>query len=214
MDDNRLHEVLATLVKEISALKVATQDNAAIQTQHSADIRNLASGVATTRHALDPEVLGKHVSNHIDDFLGEQVGLLAKAIAINHNAAKQTIDLAERLSHANVDTETANRELRQITSRIEARAGRSKWDFAVLAAGMVIAAALAGGGAYFYTKANIEDDNFARAVQRITHYKDATWCKIAQGQVVSANDESKHCAIHMPEYQGSEDGVSSDGNGQ
>ncbi len=60
MDDNRLREVLAVLVEEIGALKVAAQDNAAIQTQHSADIRNLAAGIATTRRALDPEALGQH----------------------------------------------------------------------------------------------------------------------------------------------------------
>ncbi|WP_323010299.1 hypothetical protein [Paracoccus sp. (in: a-proteobacteria)] len=33
MDDNKLREVLAVLVEEIGALKVAAQDNAAIQTQ-------------------------------------------------------------------------------------------------------------------------------------------------------------------------------------
>ncbi|MDT8326080.1 MAG: hypothetical protein RQ750_01665 [Roseovarius sp.] len=48
MDENRLSEVLAVLVEEIGAIKMAAQDNAAIQTQHSADIRNLAAEIAIT----------------------------------------------------------------------------------------------------------------------------------------------------------------------
>ena len=138
--------------KELGILKTNATNIAAHKTRHTADIRDLASGLETTRRALDPKVLAEHVSNHIDAFLGEQVELLAKAVTINHKAAKQTIELAAKLSTATAQAETANNGLRKIAARIEEHAERSKWDWAVLAAGMVVAALLAGGGAYFCAK--------------------------------------------------------------
>ena len=82
---------------------------------------------------------------------------------------------------------------------------RAKWDWVTLTAGMTIAALLAGGGAFHYAKANIVKDDFQRSVQLIAQDDDATWCKIAKGQIVTANDGSKHCAIHMPEFQTSKE---------
>lgn len=58
INDDKLREALTVQVEEAGALKIGTQDNAAVQTQHSADMRNLAAGIATTRRALDPEALG------------------------------------------------------------------------------------------------------------------------------------------------------------
>ena len=200
MDDDRLREVLTVLVEEIGALKVAVEDTSALHAQHSADIRNLASGVAATRRALDPEQLGKHVAAHIDGFLGEQVGLLAKAVKINHDAARQSTDLAAKLRDATAEAETANRGLRDIANRIEAHAGRSKWDWATLAAGMVIAALLAAAGAVYFNA------NFADAVRLIHNDDDAYWCNSAKGQTVKANDGSWFCAVGMPKYQIVEEG--------
>lgn len=79
-------------------------------------------------------------------------------------------------------------------------AERSKWDWVTLAAGMVVAAGLAGVGAFFYAKANIEKNDFSRSIQLISQDNDATWCGFANGQIVNANDSSKHCAIHMTNY--------------
>ena len=59
----------------------------------------------------------------------------------------------------------------------------------------------AGAGALFFAKANIEQDSFTQAVTRIAQDTDAGWCDIANGQIVNANDGSKHCAIHMPNHQ-------------
>jgi hypothetical protein len=186
---------------------VATQDNAAIQTQHSADIRNLAAGIATTRRALDPEALGKHVSNHIDDFLGEQVENLARAVTINHDAARQSADLAAKLKDATAEAETANRGLRQVASRIEAHAGRSKWDFAVLAAGMAVAALLAGTGAVYFTKQNLDTANFNDAIGLIRNDSRAFWCDRA-GVATPIQDATGgyFCPIRMPRYQPEEGG--------
>jgi hypothetical protein len=85
-------------------------------------------------------------------FPGEQVELLAKAVKVNHDAARQAAELAARFKDATAEAETANRGLRQIATRIEAHAGRSKWDFAVLAAGMAVAALLAGAGAVYIVR--------------------------------------------------------------
>lgn len=206
MDDNRLRDVLAVLVEEIGALKVVAQDSAAIQTQHSADIRNLAAGIATTRRALDPEALGKHVAKNNNAFLGEQVELLARAVRINHDAARQATELAAKLKDTTAEAETANRGLRQIASRIEANAGRSKWDFAVLAAGMAIAALLAGAGAVYFTKQNLDTANFQDAIGLIRNDARAFWCERA-GVATPIQDATGEyfCPIRMPRYQGGEE---------
>lgn len=87
-----------------------------------------------------------------------------------------------------------------LANRLEERDQRSKWDWVALTVGMAIAAALAGGGAFFAAKANIIANDFSRSVALIGQDDDARWCNLANGQIVSANDGSKHCAIHMPNY--------------
>lgn len=59
---------------------------------------------------------------------------------------------------------------------------------------------LAGGDAFYYAKANIVRNDFNRSVQLTTQDDDASWCRLANGAVVSANDGSKHSAINMPNY--------------
>ncbi|RRH71065.1 hypothetical protein [Falsigemmobacter faecalis] len=206
MDDNRLRDVLAVLVEEIGALKVAAQDSAAIQTQHSADIRNLAAGITATRRALDPEALGKHVAKNIDDFLGDQVELLARAVRINHDAARQAADLAAKLKDVTAEAETANRGLRSIATRIEAHAGRSKWDFAVLAAGMAVAALLAGAGAVYWTKQSLGKIGFQDAVQLIKNDRTSYWCGRAGSAKPIQDATGKYfCPVRMEGFQGGEE---------
>ena len=90
--------------------------------------------------------------------------------------------------------------LAAIARRLEERDQRSKWDWITLAAGMVVAAGLAGGCAFFYAKANIELDSFSQAVNRITQDTDAGWCDIANGQIINSQSGAKFCAVHMPNY--------------
>lgn len=153
-----------------------------------ADIRNLSSGLAATRQALDPEQLGKNVSKNIDSFLGKQVGNLAETVKANLDIADQNI-------------ETANNGLRNIASRIEAHAERSKWDFAVLAAGMAIAAILAGGGTVYFTKQQLDTANFQDAIGLIRNDDDAYWCKHAQASIIQDAGGKPFCAVSMPKYQ-------------
>jgi hypothetical protein len=162
----------------------------------------LSTGIATTRRALDPEALGKHVSNHIDDFLGEEVLNLAKAVKINHDAARQAADLAAKLKDAAAEAETANRGLRLIASRIEAHAERSKWDFAVLAAGMALAALLASAGAVYFTKQNLDTANFNDAIGLIRNDTRALWCERA-GVATPIQDATGgyFCPIRMEKHQ-------------
>ncbi|WP_413208469.1 hypothetical protein [Rhodospirillum sp. A1_3_36] len=62
--------------------------------------------------------------------------------------------------------------LNGLASRPEGRDARSKWDWVALAVGMVIAAVLAGRGAFFAAKANIKRNDFQRSIQLITQYDD------------------------------------------
>ncbi|MAZ20244.1 hypothetical protein [Roseovarius sp.] len=69
---------------------------------------------------------------------------------------------------------------------------------------MLVAAALAGAAGYFFAADRIRANDFNRSIQLIAQDNDATWCELANGQIVNANDGSKHCAIHMPKYQAPE----------
>ncbi|WP_417809659.1 hypothetical protein [Thioclava sp.] len=70
---------------------------------------------------------------------------------------------------------------------------------------MLVAVRLADGDACYFAKANIKRDDFCRSIQLISQDDDAGWCKIANGLTVKANDGSKHCAIHTPNYVASEE---------
>ena len=55
---------------------------------------------------------------------------------------------------------------------------------------MIVAAGHAGG-AYFYAKANIEQDSFTQAITRITQDTGAGWCDIANGQIIDSQSDVK-----------------------
>ncbi|WP_400088916.1 hypothetical protein [Yoonia sp. R78084] len=65
---------------------------------------------------------------------------------------------------------------------------------------MVVATLVAGGGSFYFAKANIKAEDFNRSVQLISQDENSGWCDLANGHVVNAHDGSKHCAIHMPDY--------------
>ncbi len=64
-----------------------------------------------------------------------------------------------------------------------------------------MAAILAGGGAFFAAKANIERDDFQRSVQLISQDDDASWCGFASAPIIQDRNGLSYCAIQMPEYQ-------------
>ena len=92
-----------------------------------------------------------------------------------------------------------------LASRLEDRDTRSKWDWVALAAGMIVAALLAGGGAFYYAKANIVRADFQRSIQLIAQDDDASWCRLANGQGVRGESGTQYCAIQMPEFQAEEE---------
>lgn len=118
----------------------------------------------------------------------------------NQNAARETNQAAKDLAAKLKTLDQESRVLAAIAQNLEERDTRSKWDWVTLAAGMIVAALLAGGGTFYFAKANIKAQDFNRSVQLIAQDDDASWCGIANGQIVNANDGSKHCAIHMPNY--------------
>lgn len=149
------------------------------------------AAIDTTRRALDPKALAEHVADNNDAFMGKSVQAFAKGIQLNHDAANANIgaardtaattkDLAAKL--AVLDQES--RRLASIAERLEERDTRSKWDWVTLATGMAVAAALAGGGAFYFAKANIERDDFSRSIQLISQDDNASWCRLANGQGV------------------------------
>lgn len=69
---------------------------------------------------------------------------------------------------------------------------------------MAVAAALAGGGAYFFAKAQIEAKDFDHAITFINHDKDDYWCKQAGSRPIQDNADNWFCPISMTGYQGEE----------
>jgi hypothetical protein len=92
-----------------------------------------------------------------------------------------------------------------MTDRIEAHAGRSKWDFATLAAGMAVAALLAGAGAVYFTKQQLDNANFNDAIGLIRNDSRAFWCDRAGASIVQDAGGKPFCAVSMPKYQGGEE---------
>ena len=62
MDDDKLREILTALLEEMRNSKVQISDVLAQRSEYAADIRDLKAAIDTTRRALDPKQLGKHVS--------------------------------------------------------------------------------------------------------------------------------------------------------
>ena len=65
---------------------------------------------------------------------------------------------------------------------------------------MLISAALAGGGAFYYAKASIEENDFNRSIQLIAQDNDAGWCKIANASIVQDNQGTHYCAVAMQNF--------------
>ena len=65
---------------------------------------------------------------------------------------------------------------------------------------VLVTVACAGGGDFYFAKTAIEKDDFRRSVQLIAQDDDASWCDLADGQIINNQLGAKFCAIHMPNY--------------
>lgn len=205
---DKITDVLAALIDETRQSKVMISDVIAQRTQYAADIKDLKAAIDTTRRALDPEQLGAHVADNIEELMGQSVQAFAKGIQLNHdasranqNAAQQTITAAKEITSKADKLDMESRVLASITNRLEERDKRSKWDWATLGCAMLVAAGLAGGGAFYFAADQIRTNDFDRSVHLIQNDDDAYWCSQADGQIINSQSGSKFCAIHMPNYQ-------------
>ncbi len=67
---------------------------------------------------------------------------------------------------------------------------------------MLISAALAGGGAVYFTKQELDTANFADAIGYIQNDDDAYWCQQrARAATFKSEQGNWYCAIAMPRYQ-------------
>ena len=212
MDDDKLREILTALLEEMRNSKVQISDVLAQRSEYAADIRDLKAAIDTTRRALDPKQLGKHVSDNMDEILGTAAKNFMQGAEANIKAAASTRQTANQIKEetqnlqqkiALFDRQASS--LTAITERLEERDARSKWDWITLAAGMVVAALLAGGGAVFFTKQQLDTANFYSAIRLIATDSDSFWCDKAKGQIVSSKSGDKHCAIYMPEFREQEE---------
>lgn len=71
----------------------------------------------------------------------------------------------------------------------------------MLAAGMAVAALLAGAGAVYFTKQNLDTANFNDAIGLIRNDTRAFWCERAQASIVQDAGGKPFCAVSMPRYQ-------------
>lgn len=126
---------------------------------------------------------------------GVELRMAQKLLDVADTAAKNIEDKTKKLDRE-------SRVLASITERLEERDQRSKWDWATLGCAMLVSAELASGGAFYLTKANIEQGSFSQAVSRIPQDTDAGCCDIADGQIINSQSNAKFCAIHMPNYVG------------
>ncbi len=68
---DKITDVLTALVDEARQSKIQMQDIHAQRVEYAKDIRDLKASVDTTRRALDPEALAKHVADNTTAFMGE-----------------------------------------------------------------------------------------------------------------------------------------------
>lgn len=207
MDDAKLREVLTALLDEMRQSKIQISDVLAQRSEYAADIVELKASIDTTRRALDPEALGAHVSENIDEVMGESVQRFAKGIHLNLDAAKANLSASDKTSDAaqNIKdtTDKLNMErnaLAAIARHLEERDQRSKWDWVTLGCAMIVAAGLAGAGAVYFTKQNLDTANFADAIRLIQNDDDAYWCGSARASIVQDNDGTHYCAVAMLDY--------------
>lgn len=209
MDDAKLREILTALLDEMRQSKIQISDVLKQRSEYAADIVELKASIDTTRRALDPEALGEHVADNISEVMGESVQRFAKGIHLNLDAAKASLSASDKTSNAAQDikdhADKLNMErnaLAAIARHLEERDQRSKWDWVTLGAAMLVAAGLAGGGAFYYAKDSIAKAGFSDAIRLIHNDEDGEWCtRFANAQIIDGQDDSKFCAIHMPELQ-------------
>lgn len=205
--DNQ-NAALIELATQTRETKTLLADVMAQRAEFAAHVKNLKASIDTTRQALDPEVLGQHVAQNNNAFMGDLAQKFAKIVQIgldaaqsNQNAAQDTKAAASDLSGKLKIIDSQSSYLAAIAERLEDRDARSKWDWATLGCAMLIAALLAGGGAFYYAQATIREQDFNRSVQLISQDDDARWCGIANGQIIQDRNGTSYCAITMPEYQ-------------
>lgn len=142
----------------------------------------------------------EHVAQNNNAFMGEITDKVARALNANAERDRDLRDTSKTLQTLTTKFASETSLLAGLASRLEERDTRSKWDWVTLAAGMAVAAALAGGVAFYFTKANIKAQDFSRSVQLIAQDDDARWCGIANGQFILVRSGLSYCAIAMPEY--------------
>lgn len=135
-------------------------------------------------------------------FMGDLNNKFARALYANAERDRDLRDTSKTLQALTAKFTQETTFLSGLESRLEERDERSKWDFATLAAGMVIAALLAGGGAVFFTKQNLDTANFADAVRLIQNDDRNYWCgTAANAPLIQYRDGTQYCAIAKPRYQ-------------
>lgn len=140
--------------------------------------------------------------------MGQSVQKFAKGIHLNLDAAKASLSASGKTSDAaqnikdHADKLNMERNaLAAIARHLEERDSRSKWDWATLGCAMLVAAVLAGGGAFYYAQTTIRANDFQRSINLIKNDDDAGWCGIADGQNVQGSDDSWFCAVQMEKFQ-------------
>ncbi len=205
MEDAKLREILTALLEEMRNSKVQISDVLAQRSEYAADIRDLKASIDTTRRALDPKVLAEHVAQNNNAFMGEITDKFARALNANAERDRDLRDTSKALQTLTTKFASETSLLAGLASRLEDRDTRSKWDWVTLAAGMVVAAALAGGGAFYFAQANIKAQDFSRSVALISQDDDARWCGFANAPIIQDRNGLSYCAIAMPEYQAPEE---------
>jgi len=65
---------------------------------------------------------------------------------------------------------------------------------------MLVATALAGGGAVYFTKQELDNANFADAIQLIQSDDEGYWCGSARAATFKSEAGGWYCGVHMPKY--------------
>ena len=140
--------------------------------------------------------------------MGDLTQKLAKGIQINLDAAQanqfaasKSKTAVQNMTHKLGNIDRQSNQLSNMAEWLEECNQRAKWDWATLAAAMIVAAGLAGAGAVYFAKASIEEDDSTRSINLMAQDDDATWCGNADRQIVQSNDGSAFCAIGKPGFQ-------------
>lgn len=81
----------------------------------------------------------------------------------------------------------------------------SKYDWGTLGCAMLVAAALAGTAAVYFTKQELNTANFLDAISLIQSDDDAYWCRQqARAATFKSEQGNWYCAVQMPKFQAPE----------